>query len=64
MTVIAHDLSCDKRFAYTKGAPEVIKTICCKKSIPQDYDKILDMYAKEGYRILGVCYKDISKELK
>lgn len=40
----------------TKGAPEVIKTLL--KSIPENYDATYNKFAKQGYRILALAYKD------
>ena len=39
-----------------KGAPEAIKTLL--KEVPSNYDKCYTKWAKEGYRILALAYKD------
>lgn len=41
----------------SKGAPEVMKTLL--KEIPSDYDKAYNHWAKQGYRILALAYRDI-----
>jgi len=40
----------------TKGAPEVIRGLL--KTIPEKYDFTFNEYAKKGYRILALAYKD------
>jgi len=42
-----------------KGAPEIIKTLL--KEIPQGYDECYLKWAKDGYRILALAYKDNEK---
>ena len=42
-----------------KGAPEIIKTLL--KYIPDNYDKCYSKWAKEGYRIIALAYKDNEK---
>ena len=42
-----------------KGAPETIKTLL--KDIPDNYDICYFKWAKEGYRILALAYKDNEK---
>lgn len=40
----------------TKGAPEVMKSIFA--SIPEDYDETANNFAKKGFRILAIGYRD------
>jgi len=40
----------------TKGAPEVIRSLL--KTIPEKYDFTFNEYAKKGYRILALAFKD------
>lgn len=47
--------------SFTKGSPEMIKSLSDPKSIPKDYDIILDEYAKRGLRLLAIAYKFIEK---
>jgi cation-transporting P-type ATPase 13A2 len=35
--------------------------LCKRESIPDNFDKNVEKYSKEGYRVLGVCYKDLGK---
>ena len=47
---------------FSKGSPEMIKKLSNNKSIPEDYDSILDEYAKRGLRLLAIAYKFINKK--
>ena len=40
----------------SKGAPEVIKSLL--KTVPEKYDFTYNEYAKKGYRILALAFKD------
>lgn len=40
----------------SKGAPEVMRSLL--KEIPEKYDYTFNLYAKKGYRILALAYKD------
>ena len=42
-----------------KGAPETIKTLL--KEIPVNYEECYQKWAKEGYRILALAYKNVDK---
>ena len=42
-----------------KGAPEIIKTLL--KKVPNNYDKCYKLWAKEGYTIMALAYKDNEK---
>ncbi|KAJ3222081.1 hypothetical protein HK099_002735 [Clydaea vesicula] len=44
---------------FVKGAPEVIKDICLKDSIPFNYDELLRHYAHSGYRVIAFAYKKL-----
>lgn len=40
----------------TKGAPEIMKSLFV--SVPDDYDKVANEYAKKGFRLLAIGYKN------
>ena len=60
MTVLAKVYSeVHKKFlkrVLCKGAPEIIKSLL--KEAPDNYDKCYIKWAKEGYRVLALAYKD------
>ena len=45
--------------SYVKGSPERIKDLCTKRSIPKNYDEILQIYTECGYRVLGLATKNL-----
>ena len=46
----------------TKGAPEVLKSLCRKVTIPKDFDEQLDTLSKQGFRILAMTMKKLESE--
>ena len=42
---------------YSEGDPELIKNICRKETIPDNYDEIISRSNKEGNEIMGICGK-------
>ena len=46
----------------TKGAPEVLKSLCRPETIPQDFDKQLETISKQGFRILAMAIKRLEPE--
>ena len=59
MSVIVKDFSDNTFRAYIKGAPERIKELCDPKSLPQNFDEILEIYTQGGYRVLGIAHKPL-----
>ena len=46
----------------TKGAPEVLKSLCRKETIPKDFDEQLETLSKQGFRILAMAMKKLESE--
>lgn len=59
MSVLVKEIGMKGMVVYCKGSPEILKTLCDKSSIPNDYDKVLFDYAKLGYRVLAIGYNPI-----
>jgi len=60
----------DKFYSFTKGASEILIPLCTKvlyknneidfiDELKNKVMKIADVYAKQGYRILSICYKKL-----
>jgi cation-transporting ATPase 13A3/4/5 len=53
---------------YMKGAPEVLKDLCTDRSLPDEFDDILNDYTQRGYRVLACASKALesmsSEEIK
>ena len=59
MTTICKNLNENYFKVFCKGSPEKIKELCNQKSIPQNFDEILDSYTTKGYRVLGMAAKSL-----
>ena len=44
---------------YSEGDPELIKSMCKKETIPENYDEIISRNNKEGNEIMGLCGKKV-----
>ena len=44
---------------FVKGSPEMMRPLCIKDSIPQDYERMLSHYAHRGYRIIAIGVKSV-----
>ena len=43
--------------AFVKGSPELIRSLCRRDTIPNDFDQILSEYTREGYRVIALSVK-------
>ena len=57
MSVIAKSSFDDKFWAFVKGSPEKVSELCDANTLPENFDNILNSYAKEGYRIIALASK-------
>ena len=46
----------------TKGALEVLISLCRKETIPKDFDEQLETLSKQGFRILAMAMKKLESE--
>lgn len=61
MSVITKKLG-DKDFmVYCKGSPEMIISLSTPQSVPSNFTSVLQEYTEEGYRVLALAYKPLSK---
>ncbi|XP_040284291.1 probable cation-transporting ATPase 13A5 isoform X3 [Bufo bufo] len=58
MTVITRTIGETKCLVFMKGAPEVIVQFCRKETVPGNFSCILDHYTMQGFRVIGIAYKD------
>ena len=47
--------------AFVKGSPELIRSLCRRNTIPNDFDKVLTEYTREGYRVIALSTKLLSQ---
>uniref|UniRef100_A0A8C4XLD2 ATPase cation transporting 13A2 n=1 Tax=Falco tinnunculus TaxID=100819 RepID=A0A8C4XLD2_FALTI len=45
---------------YTKGAPEMVASLCRKETVPVDFSQMLRHYTTDGFRVLGLACKTLS----
>ena len=57
MSVIAKSTFDNEFRAFVKGSPEKVSELCDVYSLPENFDSILNSYAKEGYRIIALASK-------
>lgn len=48
MTVVSIEENEDDFFIFTKGPPDNLKEICNVRSLPRDFETVLDNYSKRG----------------
>lgn len=58
MSVVGSDETGHK-FIFSKGAPEVLKTLCKTETIPANFDEMLRIYTSTGYRVLALAYREL-----
>lgn len=46
MSVIVENLTENNQYVFVKGSPEKIRELCLVNSIPKDFHRVLDEYAK------------------
>ncbi|EDO16420.1 hypothetical protein Kpol_1030p30 [Vanderwaltozyma polyspora DSM 70294] len=61
MSVIVKPNGENMYWSFTKGAPEVITTLCNKSTIPCDFDELLHHYTHNGYRVIACAGKNLPK---
>ncbi|CAL8109824.1 unnamed protein product [Orchesella dallaii] len=59
MAVVTNSINPKEMIAYCKGAPEKIRPLC--KSVPENYDKVLDSFTMKGFRVLALGYKRVER---
>ncbi|CCF55865.1 hypothetical protein KAFR_0A04300 [Kazachstania africana CBS 2517] len=61
MSVIVKPSGDEVYWAFTKGAPEVIMSLCNKSTLPNDYEEILHKYTHAGHRVIACSGKMLPK---
>nr|XP_048309919.1 polyamine-transporting ATPase 13A3 isoform X5 [Myodes glareolus] len=63
MSVVARILGDKKMDAYMKGAPEVIASLCKPETVPVDFEKVLEDYTKQGFRVIALAHRKLESKL-
>lgn len=48
-----------KYFGFVKGSPEKLRELCNPESLPKHFHRMLDFYAKSGFRVLACASKNL-----
>ncbi|KAK2090896.1 hypothetical protein P7K49_030180 [Saguinus oedipus] len=63
MSVVARVLGDKKMDAYMKGAPEVIASLCKPETVPVDFQKVLEDFTKQGFRVIALAHRKLESKL-
>uniref|UniRef100_A0A8D1UFK3 Polyamine-transporting ATPase 13A3 n=1 Tax=Sus scrofa TaxID=9823 RepID=A0A8D1UFK3_PIG len=63
MSVVARVLGDRKMDAYMKGAPEAVASLCKPETVPVDFEKVLEDYTKQGFRVIALAHRKLESKL-
>lgn len=63
MSVVARVLGDKKMDAYMKGAPEVVASLCKPETVPVEFEKVLEDYTKQGFRVIALAHRKLESKL-
>uniref|UniRef100_A0A4W6DQS8 ATPase 13A3 n=1 Tax=Lates calcarifer TaxID=8187 RepID=A0A4W6DQS8_LATCA len=63
MSVVARLLGEKRMDAYTKGAPEVVASLCKKETVPENFAEVLEGYTKQGFRVIALAHRRLESKL-
>ncbi len=63
MSVVTRVLGEDHFSVFTKGAPEKLEELCLPETIPANFHDQLRHFTLQGYRVIGLAYKDLPQKV-
>ncbi|XP_062987775.1 polyamine-transporting ATPase 13A3 [Elgaria multicarinata webbii] len=63
MCVVARALGQKRMDAYAKGAPEVVAGLCKPETVPLDFERVLEEYTKQGFRVIALAHRKLEAKL-
>ncbi|XP_022343828.2 polyamine-transporting ATPase 13A3-like isoform X2 [Crassostrea virginica] len=63
MSVVARRLNGQNFELYTKGAPEMIASLCKPDTVPADFQEKLMSYTQHGYRVIAMAWKELPSKI-
>ncbi|KAM4771098.1 putative cation-transporting ATPase 13A4 [Rhinophrynus dorsalis] len=57
MSVIAQVIGTDELFVFLKGAPEMVIQFSLPETVPENFQKELELYTMQGFRVIALAYK-------
>ncbi|KAL4221380.1 hypothetical protein ACF0H5_019638 [Mactra antiquata] len=64
MSVVIRQIGKNNFDIFTKGAPEMIASLCVTHTVPDDFHDVLTKYTMRGYRVLALAYRALPEKLK
>ncbi|NXN19454.1 AT134 ATPase, partial [Indicator maculatus] len=58
MSVIAQEIGGEQE-VFTKGAPEMVATLCRAETVPSNFESRLLFYTAQGFRVIGLARKPL-----
>jgi len=62
MSVLVRSNQDNSYRVHLKGSPEKVQELCIPETLPSDFQEILDGYTIQGYRVIAIATKVLSKE--
>ncbi|XP_034988881.2 polyamine-transporting ATPase 13A3 isoform X5 [Zootoca vivipara] len=63
MCVVARALGQKRMDAYAKGAPEVVAGLCKQETVPADFERVLEEYTRQGFRVIALAHRKLESKL-
>uniref|UniRef100_A0A8C5SXZ0 Polyamine-transporting ATPase 13A3 n=1 Tax=Laticauda laticaudata TaxID=8630 RepID=A0A8C5SXZ0_LATLA len=63
MCVVARILGEKKMDAFVKGAPEVVAGLCKPATVPADFERVLEDYTWQGFRVIALAHRKLESKL-
>lgn len=61
MGVIVRKLTANNFEFYCKGSPEMLLNFCQPDIVPDDFLNILESYTQQGYRVIALAHRELTK---
>jgi len=61
MAVVCTDLNSGHHYAFVKGSPEMMQTLCRPSTLPADFKNVLGQFARKGYRVIAIARKRMAE---
>ncbi|UYV83809.1 ATP13A3 [Cordylochernes scorpioides] len=62
MTVVTRLVGEPYFHVFTKGAPEMIESLCRPETVPLDFEEVLEGHARQGFRILAIASRRLDTD--
>jgi cation-transporting ATPase 13A2 len=60
MAVVCTDLDSQQHWAFVKGSPEMMESLCLPATIPTSFRAALQVFAHKGYRVIAIARKEMA----